>query len=88
MASAPRRPLDAAARREWLTRGMRGTWPELNDAAPAGSPDYLSWRQMLIDALLAMTQDAVIYTHFIAINVAVGAAQRSDCTFPPISARR
>jgi broad specificity phosphatase PhoE len=74
----PSPPLDAAGRREWLTRGMHGTWAELSAAAPEGSPDYLEWRRTLLDALLAMRQDCVIYTHFIAINVAVGAAQRSE----------
>jgi broad specificity phosphatase PhoE len=78
VAEIPSPPLDAAARREWLTRGMRGTWPELNAAAPAGSPDYLEWRRTLLDALLALRHDCVIYTHFVAINVAVGAAQSSE----------
>jgi broad specificity phosphatase PhoE len=78
VAEIPSPPLDAAGRREWLTRGMRGTWSELNEAAPAGSPDYLLWRRALIDALLGIRQDCVIYTHFIAINVAVGAAQKSE----------
>ena len=78
VAEIPSPPLDPAARREWLTRGMRGTWSEMNDAAPDGSPDYLLWRQAVIDALLGMSHDCVIYTHFIAINVAVGAAEQSE----------
>ena len=32
----------------------------------------------MTDALLAIKHDCVICTHFIALNVAVGAAQKSD----------
>jgi broad specificity phosphatase PhoE len=77
-AEIPSPPIAPAARREWLTQGMRGSWTELNQSAPAGSPDYLQWRGALIDSLLAVPYDCVIYTHFIAINVAVGAAERSE----------
>ena len=74
VAEIPSPPLDPAARRAWLTEAMLGTWMQLHDAAPAGSTDYLRWRRNLIDSLIAMPRDCVIYTHFIAINVAVGAA--------------
>jgi broad specificity phosphatase PhoE len=70
--------LDRAARHDWLIAAMRGTWPELQANAPAGSIDYLAWRQQLLDALLAIDRDCVICTHFIALNVAVGAAQGRD----------
>ena len=78
VAEVPSPPMDSAARREWLTAGMRGTWRELHDQAPRGSIDYLQWRRSVVDALLAMPHDCVIYTHYIAINVAVGAAQERD----------
>jgi broad specificity phosphatase PhoE len=57
---------------------VRGTWKELRETAPQGSIDYLQWRDNVIDALLATMHDCVIYTHFIAINAAVGAATGSD----------
>ena len=68
-----------------MTLGLAGTWAELSAAAPEDSPDYMQWRRTLLDALLAMPQDCVIYTHFIAINVAVGAGLRRepvDCFRP------
>ena len=77
-AEIPSPPIGIAARRDWLTSAMRGTWTQLNDSAPAGSIDYLGWRQDLIESLLAIPRDTVLYTHFIAINAAVGAARGGD----------
>jgi broad specificity phosphatase PhoE len=57
---------------------MLGTWQDLNRSAPPGSPDYLAWRQALLNALTRMSRDAVIFTHFIAINVVVGNAKSRD----------
>jgi broad specificity phosphatase PhoE len=74
----PAPPGDAAARREWLIEVMRGTWRDMRRNAPAGALDDLAWRHGVIDALRAVTHDCVIYTHYIAINVAVGAAQQRD----------
>jgi broad specificity phosphatase PhoE len=85
VAELPSPPLPLRARQQWLRRVMQGTWPELNDFAPAGSPDYLAWRQTLLDSLDRLPQDSVVFTHFIAINVAVGAAlSREDvvCFWP------
>ena len=78
LAEVPSPPMDPAARREWLTAAMRGTWQELHDNAPSGSIDYLQWRRNVVDTLLGMPRDCVICTHYIAINVAVGAAQKRD----------
>jgi broad specificity phosphatase PhoE len=78
VAEVPSPPMDSAARRQWLTAAMRGTWRELLDQAPPGSIDYLQWRRRVVDALLAMPHDCVICTHYIAINVAVGAARERD----------
>ncbi len=64
---------------------MRGTWQDVAVLAPAGSPDYLAWRQTLLDSLDRLPQDSVVFSHFIAINVAVGAAlSRQDvvCFWP------
>ena len=78
VAEVPSPPMDSAARREWLTEAMRGTWRALHDQAPHGSVDYLQWRRSVVDALLALPSDCIICTHYIAINVAVGAAQERD----------
>src|SRR5262245_36269665 len=74
VAEIPSPPLDLDGRRAWLGAAMRGTWRDVYDAAPPGSIDYLEWRRSLIGALAALTHDSVICTHFVAINVAVGAA--------------
>jgi hypothetical protein len=58
---------DLAERAEWLRRIMKERWPNLDR-------DLTLWRQGVIDALRAIDTDAVAFTHFIAINVAVGEA--------------
>jgi broad specificity phosphatase PhoE len=78
VAELPSPPLDLPARQQWLRQAMQGTWRELNDLAPAGSPDYIVWRQALLDALARLPQDSVVFSHFIAINVAVAAAYARD----------
>jgi hypothetical protein len=51
---------------------------DLTAIAPAGSIDYLDWRRSVVDALVALPHDCVVFTHYIAINVAAGAAQKRD----------
>jgi broad specificity phosphatase PhoE len=78
VAEIPSPPVDRAAKREWLTAAMTGTWSELQQNAPAGSIDYLDWRRSVVEALQALPHDCVVFTHYIAINVAVGAVQRRE----------
>jgi broad specificity phosphatase PhoE len=78
VAELPSPPLDLPARQSWLRQAMLGTWRELNDRAPAGSQDYLAWRQTLLDSLARLPQDSVVFSHFIAINVAVAAAHARE----------
>ncbi len=78
VAEIPAPPLDPQARREWLNRGMQGTWKDLQASSPPGSPDYLAWRESLLGSLAALPDDSVIFTHFIAINAVVAAARQSD----------
>jgi broad specificity phosphatase PhoE len=78
VAEIPSPPVDRRMRQQWLKEAMLGTWQDLNRSAPLGSPDYLAWRRALLDALARMSGDAVIFTHFIAINVVVGTAQSRD----------
>jgi broad specificity phosphatase PhoE len=65
-------------RQQWLKQSMGGTWQELRDSAPPDSPDYLAWRETLLRSLAHISRDSVIFSHFIAINVVVGAAQLRD----------
>lgn len=78
VAEIPSPPLDSSARRAWLTAGMQGTWEQLQNSSPRGSPDYLQWRRSLLEELGALRSACVIYTHFIAINVVVAAARGSE----------
>ncbi|MBL4826452.1 MAG: histidine phosphatase family protein [Spongiibacteraceae bacterium] len=55
----------------WIRSLSESRWSEQETSLKA-------WRQHLIDALLAIQTDTIIFSHFIAINVAVGAAQCSD----------
>lgn len=72
---------DLEARTTWLRTAMAGTWSELV-SAPSGQADreidFLAWRRGVIDALLNQPRDTVVFSHFIAINVAAGHALGDD----------
>jgi broad specificity phosphatase PhoE len=55
----------------WLRSFMAGSWR--NASMPPAA-----WRESVIAALLAIGEDTVIFTHYIAINVAAGAALGDD----------
>jgi broad specificity phosphatase PhoE len=78
VAELPSPPLNLRARQQWLRQAMAGTWHELSDLAPPGSPDYLAWRQTLLDSLARLPHDCVVFTHFIAINAAVAAVHSRE----------
>ncbi len=58
---------DLRERARWLRGVMAGKWADL-------PPELLRWRQELIDCVLAFETDSVVFCHFVAINVVVGAA--------------
>jgi broad specificity phosphatase PhoE len=60
-----------ADRGTWLRDLLGRRWPELDS-------DLQVWRRHLLDALWAIDSDAVVVTHFVAINVAVGWATGDD----------
>lgn len=58
-------------RRQWLQAVMSGTW--------AQADAWLRpWRRGVLDTLLNLQRDSVVVSHFVAINVAVGAALDDD----------
>jgi broad specificity phosphatase PhoE len=71
----PERPPERKARLEaraaWLRGAMAGHWSDLG-------PVHHAWRQRVLDRLATVTTDTVVCSHFIAINVAVGAALDDD----------
>ena len=74
----PAPPISLSERQAWLRKATAGTWAEMKRDAPAGSPDFDAWRAALLGALRGMTRNSVIFSHYIAINAVVGAAQGDD----------
>jgi broad specificity phosphatase PhoE len=63
--------LGLADRAVWLRAFMQGSWR-------SASRELAQWREEAIAALASLTEDTVIFSHFIAINVAVGAGEGND----------
>jgi len=55
----------------WLRQFMAGSWRN-------ATMDLAAWREDIIAAPLAIPEDAVVFTHYIAINVAAGAVTGDD----------
>jgi broad specificity phosphatase PhoE len=62
---------DLATRGPWLASVLGSTWPEMPS-------DQQAWRAAVLTCLLSLTEDFVVVTHFVAINVAIGAATVDD----------
>jgi broad specificity phosphatase PhoE len=78
VAEIPSPPLPLNERHKWLADAMAGTWQRMQLTAPSGSPDFLSWRDDMLSAVLRIPEDAVVFSHFIAINAIVGVANGTD----------
>ena len=63
--------VSTAQRGAWLADVMQGRWS-------AAGPEIEVWRRRVGEALLAVRHDAVVFSHFVAINVAVGLATDRD----------
>ena len=87
VAEVPSPVENLAERGVWLRRLMAGTWDDAVDPENTGNGriDLLAWRQSVVDALTGRSEDTVIFSHFIAINVAAGIATGDDrfVTFRP-----
>ncbi len=55
----------------WLRKLMEGSWRDVNLRLG-------QWREDVIAALMAQPEDCVIFSHYVAINVAAGAALGDD----------
>ena len=55
----------------WLRNACQGTWSELG-------PRYQSYRNDVAAFLLTLTEDTIVFSHFIAINAVIGAATNDD----------
>jgi broad specificity phosphatase PhoE len=66
-------PLGVAthARSEWLRSVMGGEWPALG-------PRYTHYRDAVVAFLRSLEGDTVVFSHFVAINAAIGSALGDD----------
>ena len=62
---------DLNDRSQWLATVMGGTWQDLSE-------ELQEWRQRLIDCVINQPNDCVMFSHFVAINILVGAANAAD----------
>jgi broad specificity phosphatase PhoE len=71
IAEVPSPDIPFEGRGEWLRGIMVGTWSQADAARQA-------WRNDVVAAVLRQPRDAVLFSHFVAINVALGAALGDD----------
>ena len=74
----PSEGIALADRGEWLSRIMTGRWSEVD-------AERSRWRDELLNCLSESDTPRIYFSHFIAINVVVGAITRDDrvvCVFP------
>ena len=71
VAEIPSPTEDLRERARWLQGVMAGKWTDLPE-------ELLRWRQEMIDCVVGFETDAVVFCHFIAINVVVGAATGAE----------
>ncbi len=62
---------DLAGRAEWLRTALSARWPTMGEV-------QCRWRRSVLDRLCEASEDMVVFTHFVVINVVVGAATGSD----------
>lgn len=59
--------------RAWLMAVMRGKWHDDHVG-----PELVAWRAGVVRALLDLSEDTIIFSHFVAINAATSLAMGSD----------
>ena len=78
VAEIPSPTADLRERARWLAGAMAGRWADL----PA---EVLDWRRDIVECVCGFETDAVVFCHFIVLNVVVGAATGAETliTFRP-----
>jgi broad specificity phosphatase PhoE len=71
VAEIPSHVTAARRRAEWLSNILQSRWPGLDQSLGL-------WRAQVLSTLAEFTQDTVVISHFVAINVAVGHALGDD----------
>ncbi len=62
---------DLTSRSSWLRKIFEGNWADTDDVVQ-------QWKRGVPEALLKLRNDTVVFSHFVAINAAVGAATGND----------
>ena len=60
-----------ADRIDWLKVAMKGTWADIGG-------QYVAFRNQVVTTLCGIETDSVVFSHFVAINAAIGAAIGDD----------
>ena len=65
-------------RAQWLRKLMAGSWR-------AVTPELAEWREACIASVAGLSEDTVIFSHYVALNVIAGAATADErvVTFSP-----
>jgi broad specificity phosphatase PhoE len=71
VAEIPSPDLALAERAQWLRGLMAGSWRDV-------TPPLAQWREDVIAALTGLATDTVVFSHYVALNVAMGAALGDD----------
>lgn len=71
VAEVPSPDIPIETRGEWLRGIMNGTWADADEMRR-------QWKDSVVATLVRQPRDCVIFSHFVAINVAVGAATGDD----------
>lgn len=59
----------------WLRDAMAGTWTEIAEKSGA---HYAQYRRDIAAFISSISEDTVVFSHFIAINAVIGAATNDD----------
>lgn len=71
VAEVPSSHTDTEARTRWLNWFLSSRWSDVDT-------HLRDWRAGVLETLRSIHHDTVIFTHFVAINAAVGAATEND----------
>jgi broad specificity phosphatase PhoE len=82
VAEVPGPPQSAMSRMEWIRRSLLVDWTELISLGRSLQAGYdatlKSWRAGVLEAVLGYAHDAIIFSHFVPVNVLTGRATGSD----------
>jgi broad specificity phosphatase PhoE len=73
-------PAGVTDRRAWLRENFPWDEGRVRRQWTDADPALRAWRDSVVAAMLELTQDTAVFSHFIAINAIAGAATRSEDT--------